>query len=345
MADLVLPVATRAVVAACGRLGMDAGQLLREAGIAPAALEDPDARLPAAQADALWQAAYRAASTGHLALEAAEATPFGAFRVLDFLGATASTLGEGLGLVARYFPIVDPRGIIQVEERPRRVALRFGAASGAELPRPAQEYTLAVLLGRARHAVARPLQPAAVTFTFPRPADLRPCLRVFGVEPRFGAPAAELSFARGDWDRPTGMTDPGLFALLGAHVRGLVRGTSSADDLLARVRGAIARDLRGGAPTLAGTARRLALSPRTLQRRLAEEDASHAQLLAEVRQTRAEAFLRAGDVSVAEVSWLLGFSEQSAFTRAFRRWTGHAPTAFRDAAQRKGSARRRSGRE
>lgn len=334
MADLVLPVALRAVVEACGRLGLDPDLLLRQAGVAPGALADPDARLPAAQADALWSAAYGAARSEHLALQAAEATPFGAFRVLDYLGATGPTLGDGLRAAASYFPLVDPRGTIAVEERRDRVALRFAATSGAELPRPAQEYTLAVLLSRIRHAVAHPLLPAAVWLTFPRPGDARPHARAFGVEPRFGAPEAELHLARADWDGPTRMTDPALFALLGEHARGLARPASPGGELIARARSAIAADLRGQVPTLAATARRLACSPRTLQRHLGAEGTSHARLLASVRQARAEALLRAGDVAVSEVSWLLGFSEQSAFTRAFRRWTGRAPTAFRAAALR-----------
>jgi AraC-like DNA-binding protein len=79
-------------------------------------------------------------------------------------------------------------------------------------------------------------------------------------------------------------------------------------------------------------ARRLGTSARTLQRRLREEGTSFAAELDAVRRERAEAFLRAPDVSIAEVSWLLGFAEQSAFTRAFRRWTGVAPTEWRRSA-------------
>ncbi len=76
-------------------------------------------------------------------------------------------------------------------------------------------------------------------------------------------------------------------------------------------------------------ARRLGQSRRSLQRRLGEAGTTFARLVAEVRRQRAEAFLSGRDVSVAEVSWLLGFSEQSAFTRAFRRWTGRSPTEYR----------------
>lgn len=334
MAHLVLPVASRALLESCTRLGLDDARLLAAAGIAPGALRDPDARLTAEQADALWRAAFEASRRELLALQAAEATPFGAFRVLDYLGATGPTLGDGLRLVAAYFPLVDPRGLLRVEEGRREVAVVFASAEGAVLPRPAQEYTLAVLLGRARHAAARPIRPAAVRFTFERPSDAREHVRIMGVEPAFGQREAALVFTREDWATPSGMNDPGLFSVLGAHARALATSAPAADPFLARVRAAIAEGLHGRVPALADTARRLALSPRTLQRRLAGEGTSHADLLSEVRRVRAEAYLRAGDVSISEVSWLLGFSEQSAFTRAFRRWTGQAPTALRRGTRR-----------
>jgi AraC-like DNA-binding protein len=80
---------------------------------------------------------------------------------------------------------------------------------------------------------------------------------------------------------------------------------------------------------------------RTLQRRLATEGSTFARLVDDVRRERSEAFLRSGDVAVAEVSWLVGFSEQSAFTRAFRRWTGRSPTEYRREVARPSSPRRR----
>ena len=81
----------------------------------------------------------------------------------------------------------------------------------------------------------------------------------------------------------------------------------------------------------------VAVSPRSLQRRLSEAGTSFARTVDAVREERAKTFLRSGDVSLAEASWLLGFSEQSAFTRAFKRWTGVSPTEWR----RAGSAARR----
>jgi AraC-like DNA-binding protein len=337
----VLPVASRALLEACRRLGMEPERLLSEAGIDPVRLSDPDARLTEPQADGLWRAAYVASGDPLLALRASEATPFGAFRALDYVGVTGATLGEGLTRVADYFPIVDPRGVLEVVEEAAGVALVFGAAGGAPLPPPAQEYTLGVLHSRARHAAVAEPRLVEVRFAFPRPVDVREHARVFGVEPRFGARSAALVFTRSDWAAPTRMHDPGLFALLDQHVRALAGAAAARDDLPARVRAAIAADLPGREPTLAAAARRLGVTGRTLQRRLADAGTRFARLVDDVRRERSEAFLRSGDVAVAEVSWLVGFSEQSAFTRAFRRWTGRSPTEFRRAATRPASLRRR----
>jgi AraC-like DNA-binding protein len=71
------------------------------------------------------------------------------------------------------------------------------------------------------------------------------------------------------------------------------------------------------------------MSRRSLQRRLGASGASFAELVDAVRRERAQVFLDAGDVSLVEVSWLVGFSEQSAFTRAFKRWTGRSPAEYR----------------
>jgi AraC-like DNA-binding protein len=122
-----------------------------------------------------------------------------------------------------------------------------------------------------------------------------------------------------------------LFAALEEHASALLERMPDEGGDASRARAAIADELPGREPSLASVARRLGTSPRTLQRRLDAEGTSFVAEVDHVRRMRAETFLRAPDVSIAEVSWLLGFAEQSAFTRAFRRWTGAAPTEWRRA--------------
>jgi AraC-like DNA-binding protein len=327
----VLPVASRALLEACGRLGLDPEALRARAGLSGVALDDPDVRLDSDAADAIWREAFAASRDPFLALHAAERTPFGAFRVLDYLAATGATVGDGVRRAAAWFALVDPRGVLEVREEAARVALVFRSAIGGELPPPAQEYTLAMFLARVRHVAARAVRPAGVRFTFPRPIAAAEHARSFGIEPEFDAEHAALVLSRETWELRLPSADPELFATLDAHARRALAGATGEGELARRVRVAIAAALEGAVPSVGEVARRLGLSERTLQRRLEAADTSFAQLLDEVRRERALVFLGAPDVSIAEVSWLLGFSEQSAFTRAFRRWTGEAPSGWRRA--------------
>ena len=95
------------------------------------------------------------------------------------------------------------------------------------------------------------------------------------------------------------------------------------------VRRALVDALHGGQCDLHAVARKTGTSERTLQRRLAKAGVSFGDLLEQTRRALAERYLRDRDVAIGEVSYLLGYSEQSAFSRAFRRWTGVSPAAFR----------------
>ncbi|OFX23387.1 MAG: hypothetical protein A2V77_00850 [Anaeromyxobacter sp. RBG_16_69_14] len=329
MVPLVAPVACRALLEACGRLGLDAGAILARAGLGWDALRDPETRVPAAASDALWREAYATARDPHLALHAAEAARFGAYRVLDYLGTTGPTLGDGLRRVAAYFRLIDPRGDLRVEESGDQVGLVFSAVDGTPVPAAAQEFTLAILVLRAREVTAQPWDPLGVRFTFARPDNVGEHVRLFRVRPRFDADSAAVTFSRDAWELPARAGDPELFALLDAHARLLLDRDPAGADLVARVRLAIAVELPGVRPSLAAVARRIGTSRRSLQRSLEARKTTFGELTDAVRRERAQVFLSAGDVSLAEVSWLLGFSEQSAFARAFKRWTGRSPTEHR----------------
>jgi Arabinose-binding domain of AraC transcription regulator, N-term len=210
VAATVLPVATRALVEACGRIGLDPADLLTRAGLERSRLDDADARIAAEQADAVWREAYLASGDAALALHAAEQTPFGAFRVLDYLGATGATVGDGVRRVAAYFPLVDSRATLAVEESSRdAVALALRGPDGGTVPPQAQEYTLAILVSRVRQVARASELGLEVRFAFSRPAHAREHVRVLGVEPEYDVPVPALVVARVTWDAPTSGGDPG----------------------------------------------------------------------------------------------------------------------------------------
>jgi AraC-like DNA-binding protein len=332
----VLAVASNAVLDACSRLGLDRAALASAAGVEAGELADPDARLPAAKADAIWAAAVAAGGDACLALHAAEALPFGAYRVIDFLTANAPTLGDALERVAAYFPLIDPRGRVGFEHGDDAVALTFERADGQSLPAAAVEYTFAALLLRSRAGLGIDWCPLALELTSPSPppevsAELA---RVFGVAPRHAATRDRMLISAHDWARLNAAGDRSLFEVLDRHAAMLLAdiGSSPGSSLIADVRAAVGAELRGGDPTLDRVAGRMGMSGRTLQRRLDEQSLRFGELVDEVRAALAKAYLQDRQMALCEVAFLLGFADQSAFGRAFKRWTGVTPGRWRRAA-------------
>src|SRR5262249_51637173 len=124
--------------------------------------------------------------------------------------------------------------------------------------------------------------------------------------------------------------DAALQAILEAQVMAVIEKLPRGEATTDAVRRYLAGGLGDGQPTLEQIAPRLHMSPRTLHRRLEEEGTSFRQVLSEVRRELAARHLSEGRLAIGEIAFLLGFSEPSAFHRAFKRWTGHAPLAWRE---------------
>lgn len=324
----MLSVASRAVLDACERLGLDTNDILSKSGLERAIVYAPDARLPSDKADAVWRNAYAAAGDPRLALHAAEALPFGAFKVIDFVVANAPTVGEGLSRVARYFVLLDRRGTLEIiEGEPMRLRM---TAVGGTVPPPAQEFTLAAVALRSRTSAGMPWPLRQVELAFDAPDDVSELERVFGCPVRFGAPHPELVIDGAVWTAPVEKADPTLLAVLDDHAKRLIAELPAGEPSLgSQLRRVLHEQLRGGDTSVATVAKRLGFGERTLQRRLKELDIAYADVLSEIRGSLAREYLRDPAVSLAEAAWLLGFAEQSTFTRAFKRWTGQTPGQWR----------------
>ncbi len=316
---------------ACARLGIDTAPLLQTVGLDQATLDDPDARIPAAKADALWAMAFDVSGNPHLALHAVEVLPFGAYRVIDFLATVAPTIGAALAKVSDYFPLIRTGGI-RLPDAVGPDLVTFGLecpARPAVITPPFAEYTLAAVVLRTRLATNQRYPLVRVQFTHARPADIREHERIFECPVDFGADACRLILSRQVWETPRIGSNPDLFSVLDTHARLLLDRLPDPSAIVRQVRAAIEDELRGGHPQLASVARRLAVSPRTLQRQLAAEGLTFNDVLDALRFRAARKYLSQRDVAASEVAYLLGFSDQSAFHCAFRRWSGQTPTEYR----------------
>jgi AraC-like DNA-binding protein len=324
-----LSVSSRAMVEACARLGLDTAQILQAAKLDPVTIQDPDARIPIEQVEALWQKAYELSNDPNLALHAIEVLPFGAYRVIDYLATAAPTIGAAFAKVSDYFPLIH--GVVRLPYvvGDRQVTYAAEAPSRpSTITRPYAEYVLAAVFLRTRIATNQPFRLMRVEFSHPEPADISEHERIFDCPVRFGAHACQMVIARDVWDTPRA-GDPALLSVLDTHARMLLDQLPAPHDIIGRVREAIEAELRGGNPKLESVARQLAMSPRTLQRRLRDHDVVFNDLLDAMRFSAAKSYLAQRDIAGSEVAYLLGFAEQSSFNRAFKRWAGETPIEYR----------------
>lgn len=326
----VLTVSSRALLDACARLGLDVTRILAAAKLDVPTLQDPDARIPVEQVEALWRTAYDLSNDPNLALHAIEVLPFGAYRVIDFLAASAPTVGAAFGKVSDYFPLINEVVSLPYVVGEHQVTFAVEAPSRPSvITRPYAEYTLAAVFLRTRMATNLAYPLVRVEFSHPRPADTSEHERIFECPVRFDAETCRLVIARDVWDTPRAGSNATLFSVLDAHARMLLDQRPAPSGIVSRVCEAIQAELRGGNPGLETIARQLAMSPRTLQRRLRDERVLFNDLLDAMRFRAAKSYLVQRDVAGAEVAYLLGFAEQSSFNHAFKRWAGLTPTEYR----------------
>jgi AraC-like DNA-binding protein len=214
---------------------------------------------------------------------------------------------------------------------PDRVSLVQRFVGDLPTSRHLREFVVANWLVRVRRWVGVPMTPVAVSFTFPPPRDPSRAARFFGVTPAYGAARVDITFPDAILDLPVSGAEPALREMFARQVEGEHARLQGDAALPERTRAEIARRLAAGTAELPAVARALSLSERTLQRRLRELGTSFQALLDEERRAVAVERIGSVDATVTDVAFLLGFSDTSAFTRAFRRWTGVTPAAFRRA--------------
>jgi len=203
--------------------------------------------------------------------------------------------------------------------------------------RMSNEASLASLAAISRQVTDAPLRLLEVCLEHSAPADVSPYARHFGCPVRFGARHDALLVAGESLIHRNRLGDPGISRFFESHLEGELAELSDDHGLEHRVRIQVSEALSEGLPTISTVAQRLGMSGRTLQRRLADVGHSYQQLVDRARRELAERLLRETDYGLAEIAFLTGFSEQSAFTRAFKRWTGRTPRSFRVTASRNAS--------
>lgn len=296
--------------------------------LTPELVTDDDARISPAQFCVAWSELMRL-TRPDIALAIAEAIPPGAFGIVEYVCRSAPTVREALLRWVRYLNLLDDAVVVGLVVDGDRAYLRVLVESEAPAP-GAHELCFALVAQRIRQLSAVPFRITGVDFTH-RTDDPAAYRAWFDAPVQFGTPFDQLVLPAAALDANLISSDPALLAILTRAADELAARAPTDPSLVAQVSRVLRDALRTDEGHVDHVAKRLGLTPRSLQRRLKDEATSFNAVREQVRRDLTQRYL-AEKLSIAEISFLLGFSEPSAFFRAFKRWTGMTPIEARRAA-------------
>lgn len=274
------------------------------------------------------QAAVELTGDPALGLKAGRSRSPGAGGAFEYAMHSAATVADALKLAARHTRLVNDALEMHLERHGDRALLRL--ESHVPLPAAAEDFLMAVMYTLHMARLLDRASDVQCWFVQPAPSDPSEHRATFAPATlRFGAPSSGFSFDAAHLEQDLPSADPGLNAILTQHIDRTLQELPAQRSVALQVRRLVAQTLPAGQPSVNQIAKKLALSSRTLARRLEAEGESFGSLLDDTRRRLALRHLDDDTLSMEEITFLLGFSQTPVFHRAFRRWTGKTPREYR----------------
>jgi AraC-like DNA-binding protein len=314
-------------------IGLDTDAILAKCGLTREDLARLDERVPLALQYRVWEAARQATGQSGIGVRVGELARIEMFGVLGYVVRSSATMGDALLRTARYLRLLSEAFDLTLDVDGDRAVLECRSAHPGQVHPEATELMLTMLVVLSAQITGSSLGEGEVRFAHDAPSDRSHHERVFGTRFRFGCCESSLIFRSETLNLPIKTEDSKLRVILEREAEHLLLALPTPETYTGRVQKLLAAELRGGNPLAENVAAQFGIRPKTLSRRLKEEGTSHRELLDSLRRDLAGRYLVASDMGITDVAFLLGFSDASAFNKAFKRWTGSSPQAYREEKQ------------
>lgn len=311
------------------RYGLDRAALLQGSGISEQALADPQYMVPFASVGALFLQILQHSGDLGLGLEVGSLVQPRSYQVLGYAVMSSADLAEAIDRLIRYEKLVGKLGQSQLVAVGEHYRLQWQCPFQGDWTRFLKEAALAGWVTYGRTLLPESVNLIRVCFDHPALLPPERYERVFQCPVQMGADWCGVEFDRALLQQPLAHSDPGLKAMMDDRAEELLREFEQKTNLVNEVRARVADLLPAGEPSLDAVAQRLQLSARALQNRLRQAEVSFKDVVDQVRRILVLGYLRDERLSLLDLAFLLGFSEQSSFSRAFRRWFGESPQQYR----------------
>jgi AraC-like DNA-binding protein len=303
--------------------------LYKKAGIKPELLLNPNARININQVDALWEQAAEIIEDPCFAIDMAEFWHPSHMGALGYAWLASSTLRQGFNRAVRYIHVVTEDLNLDVADTPVGFKISIDLEDSIFTLPQHHDLVLSIIMHMCRFNFGEELIPTEVKLAHPEPACSKKITDYFRTGVQFDAEQTSLAVARAEVDRvlPSGNKQIALMhdEMLMRYLVEIKKG-----DIVQQVQSIILENLPDGQVTDRLVASELNLSERSMQRRLKEHKTTFRFLLDGVREMVAKQYIENPMNRMSDIAFLLGFSEQSAFSRAFKKWTGKSPVEYRN---------------
>jgi AraC-like DNA-binding protein len=324
---------SRLAIARLKSAGVPVVPLLRRAGLTPEVIANPEERLSVRSQITLLDEAAIALQDDCLGFTLARDFDPRELGLLYYVMASSQTLGDALKRVARYSQITNEALVIRYQERNRLTINLSYSGVPRHLDRHQIEFCMFAVLRICRVLTEHTLVPQHFSIAHHRSQGTAEMSRFIGTKVEFGADTDETALNSNARELPVVHADPYLNNLLLKYCEAAhTDRKDNISQLRTRVENAISSLLPHGRVVADNVARCLGMSTRTLARRLSDESLNFTDILRQLRRDLAIRYLDDPKLHISKIAWLLGFSEVSAFTHAFKRWTGKTPSQIRTTA-------------
>ncbi|AMA10781.1 AraC family transcriptional regulator [Picosynechococcus sp. PCC 73109] len=310
---------------------LDKDDLLKSLGIDPDSAADPSQMVSDTDYYSFLEKIAITENNGTtLPLRAGAAMRCDDYGAFGLAWKSATNLGGSYERAERYARVLTSVSTYTVERIDQGAFIHLQRIGDRRLGmRLSNEATIASIVSISRQVSTKPFTPLAVYFKHQAPKRIRKHQAYFGCPMHFDADRDALLVSNESLRTPNQLGDKSISQFFDTHLETELSKLADPHSLEHQVRIYVSRCLSEGVPTISDVAEHFTISGRTLQRRLSELGYSYQTLVDESRRQLAERLLQQTDYSLAEVAFMTGFSEQSAFTRAFKRWAGQTPRSFR----------------
>ncbi|MEN8180583.1 MAG: AraC family transcriptional regulator [Pseudomonadota bacterium] len=307
---------------------LDPVPLLEASGIDPASVIGSDERVSFDQVDDFYDKIAGLIPDPNFGLKFGQSWHPSQMGVLGYAWMTSCTLRSAFERLTRYIKIISDFYAIELKETSKHLSLVINTPGEEGVPAFHLDAAMATLLAMVQSNAGEAFRPLSIQIAHPEPEDTRPFYSLFQCPIVFGSTSSSFTLSIADADAPRHCTNARLAQV---HDQLLIEYLANLEkeNIVERTKMSIINNLPSGHISDAIVAQSMLMSERTLQRRLHEVGTTFNSILKEVRKELAISYISDKKISLTEITFLLGYSEISSFTHAFKRWTGQSPSAFR----------------